>query len=52
MPGTMAVVESMSPEELARESIQSEAGGAFGENGHVEGDHTFENEGVGFPLHV
>ena len=41
--GAVAVVEAVGPEELPREGVESEAGGAFGEDGGGEGDEAFED---------
>lgn len=41
--GAMAVVEAVGPEELPREGVEGEAGGAFGEDGGIEGDEAFED---------
>ena len=35
---SVAVVEAVGPEVLAREGVESEAGGAFGKDGGGEGD--------------
>ncbi len=37
---------------MAGESVDSEAGGAFGEDGGVEGDDALKDESVRFALHV
>ena len=39
----VAVVKTVRPEVLTRERVESEAGGAFGEDGGGEGDEAFEN---------
>ena len=49
--GAMPVVEAFGPQELARERVERVAGGAFGEDGAVERDDAFEDQGVRFPLH-
>lgn len=38
---SVPVVEAVRPEELAREGVESEAGGSFGEDGGGEGDEAF-----------
>ena len=43
MAGAVAVVETVRPEVLARERVESEAGGAFGEDGGGEGNEAFED---------
>lgn len=49
--GAVSVVEALLPEELARQGVQGEAGGAFGEDGGVESDDAFENQGVRLAFH-
>ena len=39
----VAVVETVRPEVLTRESVECEAGGAFGEDGGGEGNEAFED---------
>ena len=41
--GAVAVVETVGPEVLAREGVECEAGGSFGEDGGGEGDEAFED---------
>ena len=48
MAGAVSVVETVGPEKLAREGVESEAGGSLGEDGGGEGDEAFEDESVGF----
>ena len=52
MAGSVPIVEPFRPQELAREGVEREAGRAFGEDGGVEGDDAFEDQRVGFALHV
>ena len=52
MAGSVPIVEPLRPQELARERVEREAGRALGEDGGVEGDDAFEDQRVGFPLHV
>ena len=52
MPGAMPVIEALLPEELSSESIESEARGAFRENGSIKGYYAFEDKGVGFAFHL
>ena len=47
---SVPVVEPLCPQELPRERVEREAGRAFGEDGGVEGDDAFEDQGVRFPL--
>lgn len=49
--GTVAVIQTFGPEELARKGIEREAAGPLGEDGRVQGDDAFEHQGVGFALH-
>lgn len=51
VPGAVAVIEALLPQELASEGVEREAGRALGEDGGVEGDDAFQDEGVGFALH-
>ena len=48
----VAVIQAFAPKELAREGVDLEPGGAFGEDGGVDRDHAFEDERVGFALQV
>ena len=43
MAGAVAVVQAVGPEVLAREGVESEAGGSLWEDGGGEGDETFED---------
>ncbi len=51
MTGPVPIVEALLPEELASEGVEREARRSFREDGRVEGDDAFEDQGVGFPLH-
>ena len=44
---TVSIVEAFCPQELASEGVEREAGRSFGEDGGVEGDDAFQDEGVG-----
>ena len=48
----VSVVEALFPEELAGEGVECEAGCAFREDGGVDGNDAFQDQGVRFLLHV
>ena len=50
--GTVAIVETFLPEELAGQGVQGEPAGAFGKHGGVESYDAFQDQSVRFAFHV
>ena len=46
--GSVPIIQSLFPEELSCQSIQSQAISSFWKDDFVEGDDAFEDEGIGF----